>query len=205
MENGEKLYLYPVWLRIWHGINALGILALIFSGISLHYSDRGALLLDFQSAIAVHNVSGVLVSISYFLFVLGNILTKNGKYYRVKIKGLPKRLTKQIQYYISGMFKGEESPFPVSDKRKFNPLQKYSYIFVMYLFLPILIVTGIALLFPEMIIAQIFGISGVMLTAVLHGVIGFLVFVFLLVHLYVASMGKPPGKNYKSILTGWHT
>jgi thiosulfate reductase cytochrome b subunit len=75
----------------------------------------------------------------------------------------------------------------------------------MYLFLPILIVTGIALFFPEMIIEQVFRISGIMLTAIIHGVIGFLVFVFLLIHLYVASMGKPPGKNYKSIITGWHT
>lgn len=205
MENGKKLYLYPLWLRIWHGINALGILALIFSGISIHYSDRGALLLNFEAAIALHNVAGAIVTISYFLFVFGNILTKNGKYYRVKTKGLSKRLTKQIQYYISGMFKGEESPFPISEKRKFNPLQKYSYIFVMYLFLPILIVTGIALFFPEMIIEQVFQVSGVMLTAVIHGVTGFFVFVFLLVHLYVASMGKPPGKNYKSIVTGWHT
>jgi thiosulfate reductase cytochrome b subunit len=205
MENGKKLYLYPLWLRIWHGINALGILLLIFSGISLHYSDRGAFLLNFERAITVHNVAGFIVTISYFLFVFGNILTKNGKYYRVKTKGLSKRLTKQIQYYISGMFKGEESPFPISEKRKFNPLQKYSYIFTMYLFLPILIVTGIALFFPEMIIEQVFRISGIMLTAIIHGVIGFLVFVFLLIHLYVASMGKPPGKNYKSIITGWHT
>lgn len=205
MENGKKLYLYPLWLRIWHGTNALGILALIFSGISLHYSDRGDFLLNFNTAITVHNFAGVIVTISYFVFVLGNIITKNGKYYRVKIQGLPKRLKKQIQYYVSGMFKGEESPFPVSEKRKFNPLQKYSYIFVMYLFLPVLIITGIALFYPEMIVEQIFRISGVMLTAVVHGILGFLVFVFLLVHLYVASMGKPPGKNYKSIVTGWHT
>lgn len=205
MENGKKLYLYPLWLRIWHGTNALGILALIFSGISLHYSDRGALLLNFNTAIAVHNIAGFIVTLSYFIFVLGNIITKNGKYYRVKIQGLPKRLKKQIQYYISGMFKEEKSPFPVSEKRKFNPLQKYSYIFVMYLFLPVLIITGVALFYPEMIIEQVFRVSGVMLTAVVHGILGFLVFVFLLVHLYVASMGKPPGKNYKSIITGWHT
>jgi thiosulfate reductase cytochrome b subunit len=126
-------------------------------------------------------------------------------YYRVKTQGLSKRLTKQIQYYISGMFKGEASPFPVTEKRKFNPLQKYSYIVVMYLFLPILIVTGIALFFPDMIIEQVFRVSGVMLTAVIHGVVGFFVFVFLFIHIYVASMGKPPGKNYKSIVTGWHT
>ncbi len=205
MGTGEKLYLYPVWLRIWHGINALCIIALIISGISLHYSGRTFFLLDFQSAITVHNIAGFVLSISYFLFFFGNLFTKNGKYYRVKIKGLDKRLLKQINYYVFGMFKGEESPFPVSEKRKFNPLQKYAYIFIMYVFMPLLIITGFALFFPEIIIEQIFQISGIMFTAVLHGIIGFFVFVFLLVHLYVASMGKSPGENYKSIITGWHS
>lgn len=143
MGTGEKLYLYPVWLRIWHAINALCIIALIISGISLHYSGRSFLLIDFQTAVTVHNYAGFILSLSYFIFVLGNILTKNGKYYRVKIKGLDQRLKKQIIYYVSGMFKGKESPFPVSEKRKFNPLQKYAYIFIMYVFLPILIVTGV--------------------------------------------------------------
>jgi thiosulfate reductase cytochrome b subunit len=103
------------------------------------------------------------------------------------------------------MFKSEESPFPVSEKRKFNPLQKYAYIFVMYVFFPLLIITGTALLFPEIIMEQVFSISGILLTAVLHGILGFFVFIFLLVHIYVASMGKSPGENYKSIITGWHS
>jgi thiosulfate reductase cytochrome b subunit len=203
--TGERLYLYPLWLRIWHGINALCIIALIISGVSLHYADRSILLLDFQTAITVHNFAGVIVSISYLLFVFGNLLTKNGKYYRVKVQGLSKRIQKQISYYTHGMFKGEQPPFPVSLKRKFNPLQKYAYIFVMYVFLPVLIVTGFALFFPEIIFEQIFQVSGIMITAVLHGIMGFFVFLFLLIHLYVASMGKSPAQNYKSIITGWHT
>ncbi len=205
MGNGKRLYLYPLWLRIWHGINALGILSLIFSGISLHYSGRGAILLKFNAAITVHNMAAVIVIINYFIFALGNILTENGKHYRLNIQNLQKKMEKQFQYYISGMFKGEESPYPISKKRKFNPMQKYTYVFVMYLFLPILFVTGLALFFPEMIIERVFWVSGVMLTAVWHGVLGFFVIIFLLIHLYVASIGKPLGKNYKSIITGWHS
>lgn len=204
METGEKLYLYPVWLRIWHGINALCIVVLILSGISLHYAGRSFLLIDFQSAITMHNLAGLLLSVNYLIFVSGNILSGNGRYYRIKVQGLSERIIKQIKYYVSGMFKGESAPFPVSVKRKFNPLQKYAYIFIMYVILPLLIISGIALLFPEIIIDQIFRVSGIMVTAVLHGIMGFLVFVFLLVHLYVASMGKSPVQNYKSIITGWH-
>ncbi len=205
METGEKLYLYPLWLRIWHGINAICIILLIISGLSLHYAGRSFLLVDFQTSIVIHNVSGLVVSLNYLLFIIGNLLTKNGKYYRVKAKGLPGRLQKQITYYISGMFKGMEPPFPISEKRKFNPLQKYAYIFVMYVVFPVLIASGIALLFPEIIVERIFQISGIMITAVLHGLMGFIVSIFLLVHLYTASMGKSPLENYKSIVSGWHS
>jgi len=205
MSEEKRLYLYPVWLRIWHGINAIGILVLIFSGISMQYSTSTFVIMDFKAAINLHNFAGVVVSLSYLLFFLGNLFTTNRKYYRIKPKGLRKRLMKQAKYYMFGMFKGETSPFPISEKRKFNPLQKYSYVGIMYFFVPIVIVTGIALLFPELIIEEVYGASGVMLTAILHGVIGFFIFIFLLIHLYVASIGKSPRDNYRGIITGWHS
>ena len=102
------------------------------------------------------------------------------------------------------MFHGEKTPFPVTEKRKFNPLQKYSYVIVMYLAVPVVIITGIALLFPEIIIDQTWGISGVFLTAILHSVMGFLISIFLFIHVYIASVGKSPKDNYKAILNGWH-
>ena len=198
----EKLYFYPVWLRIWHGINAFGILILIITGISMHWSVTSPLI-GFKSAVLFHNIAGIAVAFSYVLFFTGNLFTSNGLQYKVRMKGLRKKLIKQLRYYMFGMFKKEQPPFPPSLKRKFNPLQKYSYIFVMYLLLPLLILTGSALMFPEVIVEKVFGISGIFLTAVFHSVLGFLVSLFLIIHLYVASIGKNPLGNYKSILTGW--
>ena len=200
----HKLYLYPLWLRIWHGINGLGIIILIITGMSMQYSSAKFVLMDFQLSINLHNFAGVFISLSYLIFFLGNMFTKNKKFYRIKPKGFQKRLLKQAKYYMFGMFKGETSPFPVSEKRKFNPLQKVSYVIVMYLVVPMLVITGIALLFPELIIEEVYNLSGVMLTAVFHGILGFCVFIFLLIHLYVASIGKSPKANFKGIITGWH-
>lgn len=205
MSDEKRFYFYPLWLRIWHGINALGIIILIFSGISMQYSTSTFVILNFETAINLHNFAGVTVSLSYLLFFFGNILTNNRKYYRIKPKGLRKRLLKQARYYLFGMFKGQSAPFPLSEKRKFNPLQKYSYVVVMYFLLPIVIISGIGLLFPELIIEEAYGMSGVMLTAIVHGIVGFVIFIFLLVHLYVASIGKSPLHNYRSIISGWHS
>ena len=200
----NKIYFYPVWLRIWHGINALGLLILIVTGINMQYSSPKFELMNFNLAVNLHNIAGILVTINYLLFFFGNIITSNKKFYRLKLKGLIKRLNLQIVYYTSGLFKNEQAPFPLSEKRKFNPMQKVAYLFVMYLFVPGLIITGLALLFPETIIENVYSVSGIFLTAVLHASLGFLVSIFLIVHLYVASIGKNPLNNFKSIINGYH-
>lgn len=200
----DKLYLYPLWVRIWHGLNAIGILVLIYTGVTLQYNTPIFELMDFGLAVNLHNIFGILVSASYLIYFIGNLVTKNSKFYRIKIKGYSKRVVKQTKFYISGIFKNQEPPYPLSEKRKFNPLQKISYVVVMYLFLPLLIITGFALLFPEIIIEEVYSVSGIFITAILHATLGFLVSIFLIIHLYVASVGKSPLKNFKSIITGWH-
>jgi thiosulfate reductase cytochrome b subunit len=204
MTANQKLYFYPVWLRIWHGLNAIGILTLIFSGISMQSSIESAHLLSFKTVINLHNMAGILVTLSYFLYFVGNLVTPNGKFYIIKPKGFLKRPIQQAIYYAWGMFHGMKAPYPISEKRKFNPLQKYAYVLVMYMAVPVVIITGFALLFPEIIIDQVYTFSGVFVTAVLHSTMGFFISIFLVVHLYIASIGKSPVENFKSILTGWH-
>lgn len=199
----EKIYFYPLWLRIWHGFNALGIITLIISGILMQSSNQSNGI-DFNMLVNVHNIAGVIVTMSYFGFFIGNIVSGNGRFYLIKLKGFFDRPIKQAYYYAWGMFHGMKSPFPLSEKRKFNPLQKYIYVFVMYLVLPGVIITGFALLFPEIIVQELYGVSGVFLTAVFHSALGFFISIFLIIHLYVASIGKSPLDNFKGIITGWH-
>jgi len=202
-SENTKLYFYPFWLRIWHAVNAVGIILLIITGISMQ-SGFETSFIEFSLAVNLHNISGVVISLNYLLFFVGNFVTKNVKFYLIKPQGFLKRPMKQAYYYAYGMFRGMKPPYPLSEKRKFNPLQKYAYVSVMYLFVPFVIISGFALLFPETIIEQIYSISGIFLTAVLHSAVGFFISVFLIIHLYVASIGKSPVENFKSIITGWH-
>lgn len=204
MTKEERIYLFPLWLRIWHGINALGILILIITGISMQYSTAGFVLLDFKTTIKLHNIAGIIVSVFYLVFFVGNIVSSNGFFYHFRIKNGSNRMVKQVKYYLSCIFKIKKPPYPVSEERKFNPLQKFSYIGVMYFIVPFVIASGMALLFPEIIIEEIYKVSGIMLTAVLHGIAGFIIFIFLIVHIYIASIGDSPIKNFKSMITGWH-
>jgi len=185
-------------------MNAILCLFLIVTGFSMLYSDPdNALVVKFQRAVAIHNVCGVLLTISYTLFLFGNLFTPNGRHYLLRIKGVGQRLWQQGYFYAFGYFKGEKAPFPVSADRKFNPLQQLSYVGVMYFVLPMLFITGWALMFPEFILKKFLGLSGIFLTDQFHVILGFLVVIFLFIHLYVSTMGKSPLSNFRSIVTGW--
>lgn len=203
MNSNNKLYFYPLWLRIWHGINAVGIILLIITGL-LMQSGHESSFISFGVVIKMHNITGTIVGLNYLLFLIGNMVTNNSKFYIVKPKGFLKRPMKQAYYYTWGMFHGMKAPYPLSEKRKFNPLQKYFYILVMYIAVPLVVITGFTLLFPEIIVEKIYNISGVLITAVFHSALGFIISVFLIIHLYVSSIGKSPLENFKSIITGWH-
>lgn len=199
----EKYYFYPRWIRLWHTLNAVFCLLLIVSGISLQYSDADAPVINFQAAIGIHNFAGVALTFNYMIFFIGNLITDNGRNYLMRRKGIRDRLWKQLRYYAYGVFRGEKAPYPVGKERKFNPLQQISYIIVMYAALPLLFITGWALLFPEFILKKFLGFSGIFLSAQLHIAMGFLVSVFLVIHLYVSTMGRTPFSNFRSMVDGW--
>jgi len=200
----EKIYFYPVWIRLWHWLNALMFLFLIVTGLSMQYSSPDYPFIRFDLAVLLHNIAGIIVTLGYFVFVIGNMVTSNGKFYKVNLKEIVGQLKKQFMYYTIGIFKHEDAPFPLSENRKFNPLQKVSYVFAMYAFTPIMIISGLGLLFPETIIPQVFGVSGIHLTDLVHIISGFILSVFMIIHIYFCTIGKTPTANFKSMFTGWH-
>jgi thiosulfate reductase cytochrome b subunit len=131
-------------------------------------------------------------------------ISGNWKHYVPRIKTFVSDSIKQGRYYLLGIFKNEEHPFETTEERKFNPLQQSAYLNIMYLVVPLSIITGWALLFPETIANQIFGISGLSLTAVLHTALGFILSVFMFGHIYLATTGSTVASNFKAMVTGWH-
>ena len=200
----ERLYLYPIWLRFWHFVNALLCLILIITGVSMQFSAPTVTLVNFDTSVAIHNIAGIVLTISYAIFFIGNLFTFNGSQYQIVYQGLFKRLMTQARFYMFGLFKGENPPFPISKENKFNPLQRFSYVFIMYLFVPVVFISGWALLYPETIPAVILGTSGLHLTDLFHIISGFIISFFMLIHIYFCTIGGKPSKNFRSIITGYH-
>jgi thiosulfate reductase cytochrome b subunit len=200
------MYLYPKWLRAWHVLNAVLFIILIVTGLSMQYTDKEntSYIVGFARAVKWHNFAAIILIINYILFVTGNLLTNNGKYYSIGRKDFLSDLVKQLKYYSWGMFKGEKHPFPVTEERKFNPLQKLTYVLAMYVAVPLLIISGIGLLFPEITITRFFGVSGLILTDILHITMGFFLSVFMVIHIYTCTLGAKPSSLFWGMISGYH-
>lgn len=200
----EKLYLYPVWVRIWHLINAVMCLILIITGISMQFSNPKYPLIRFDIAVSVHNVVGILLILNYIIFLIGNIFTHNGKYYKLPLRNTFRDIMEQFRYYTHGIFQKKKPPFPINYERKFNPLQQFTYFVTMYFLVPVVFITGLALLYPEIIPDTLFFYNGLHLTDLFHIVAGFLISLFMVIHIYFCTIGSTPVSNFQSMITGYH-
>jgi thiosulfate reductase cytochrome b subunit len=201
----SSVYLYPVWVRLWHLVNAILFLILIITGLSMQYSNPDYTMIRFDLAVSAHNIAGILLTFNYLVVFFGNMFTKNGMYYRLKIRWLVKEIPVQTHYYLIGIFRGEKAPYPINSRRKFNPLQKVSYVAVLYFLLPFIFLTGWALIFPGLLfINKIFGTSSLHFTDLVHIIVGFILSIFMFVHIYLCTIGKPRGSHFRAMLSGWH-
>ena len=200
------MYLYPKWIRAWHIFNALLFLVLIITGLSMQYTDKenASYIVGFAKAVKWHNFSALIFTINFIIFVTGNLLTQNGRYYKISKENFLEDLFRQLKYYSWGMFNGEKHPFPVTEERKFNPLQKVTYVFAMYVAVPLLIISGLGLLFPEITVNRFFGISGLILTDILHITMGFFLSIFMVIHIYTCTLGAKPTSLFWGMISGYH-
>lgn len=194
----EKSYLYTLPVRCWHWLNALCFAALLVSGFALHrVSARFSLWVD------LHNLAGILLCVIWLGFILV-ALCGNGHHYRVRWQGIVGRIIRQTRYYLYGIFRNEPHPEHASPMAKFNILQQLGYICVMFLLLPLVIVTGLLMMYPDLTPETIFTLPGKQVVAWLHYGLAVIMGAFIIVHLYLCSTGDTPGALIKGMLDGFH-
>jgi thiosulfate reductase cytochrome b subunit len=198
----KGLYLHPLPIRIWHWINAFLILALIVTGLQLRVPDM-RIFGDYRYAVALHKYLGFVLAGS-FLFWLVAYLIAGGlvRHYALTPAEI-KRVPAQAVFYLYGFFRGRPNPFAPSQKGKFNPLQKIAYSSLMFIFMPVIIATGI--LFSDILyfLPAINAIGGLRILDAIHVVFAYLFVIYLVVHLYMATLGKYWYSHVKAMVTGW--
>lgn len=200
----ERIYLLPVWIRLWHWTNALLILVLLVTGASLHFADPKLPLVEFALAAQLHNIAGIALAITYGAFVLGNIVTGNWWQYVPKPPGIVERCMVQGRWYMIGIFRGEPHPYPVTREANFNALQALTYWGVMYVLMPVLLISGLVFLYPQFAPDKLFGVDGLLPVAVVHYLAGAAIIAFMISHIYLGTTGHKVSSMFKTMITGWH-
>jgi thiosulfate reductase cytochrome b subunit len=200
----HRIYILPLWLRLWHWSNALLIITLAVTGASLHFADPSLPLVPFGLAARIHDVAGLTLVGLYGFFVLANIVTGNWWQYVPKPGGFLHKCWLQTRYYVWGIFRGEAPPYPPTEANNFNALQQIIYWGVMYFLMPLLLITGLLFLWPDFAPKQAFGVDGLVPVAVLHYLVGLLIIAFMVAHIYLGSCGHKVKTHYMMMITGWH-
>lgn len=200
----EREYLISPWIRIWHWTNAALILVLGTTGISLHFADPNLPFVEFSLAVRVHNIAGVMLAAAYAFFVIANLVTGNWWQFVPKPPGIVQRLVAQARWYSFGIFRGDPHPHSPTKDEHFNVLQALTYWSVMYLLMPLIILSGLIYLYPQFAPDKMFGFDGLLPIAMLHYLSAAAVLLFMLSHIYLGTTGKTVGAMFKMMFTGWH-
>ena len=200
----QKIYIHPLPVRIWHWINAIGFLTLIATGVQVRYMDLFQLM-SFRTAVVVHNYIGFVLIANYFLWFGFYLFTDKISVYLPEMN--PKKYFedawRQIKFYGYGIFLGDENPHHPTIYHKFNPLQIMMYQIIMLLAVPIMFGSGLLLWDVKRFSAVVEFFGGVRVVDTVH-VLMFIVFCgFLLMHLYLITLGPTRFAHIKAMLTGF--
>jgi thiosulfate reductase cytochrome b subunit len=195
MANLNKLY--PFWLRLWHSVNGILCLTLIATGLMMQYASPIRLIVSFKTVIFIHNFSGITLIINWLFFIIANGLSANGSFYWPRLAVFKESIV-QIRYYAYGMFKGEPKSFKEDAKRKFNPLQQMAYFSTLYIMAPLLVFTGFLMYNMELLLTDEKSIIIYQACDFIHICAAFMITVFLIIHLYMASIEGLT--NFKKII-----
>jgi thiosulfate reductase cytochrome b subunit len=193
-------YLYPAFVRVSHWINAALMCILGYTGLSVRFMEA-PWALGLEAATRIHNVCGVLLALNFLAYLLRAVVTGDIRQYLPEDQGGLRPILVQARYYCYGIFRGEAHPFPFTPGRRFNPLQRATYLLVFLLGMPVLIASGALLLLPQSATAAI-APRQFLVAAHFAIVSGFALFV--VGHLYLATTGATPLSLIKGMVTGRH-
>ncbi len=200
----KHIYLTPTPVRIWHWLNALGIVTLILTGAQIRYPEFLPLFGSYKGAIRLHNTAGIVVSISFALWLVYYLLvSRTIRLYVPGREDLTAGLLRQAKYYLLTYFLGWKNPHTATPDNKFNPLQKSAYLVIMMVLVPLVIVSGFLLMNLGPLQGLVAFLGGVRLLAVAHYLLACCLCAFLFTHVYLATLGRTPLEHFKPMWTGW--
>jgi len=122
MMHKEMVYMTPMPVRIWHWLNAFGIVTLCITGLQIRFPDYINIFGAYKAAIRLHNTAGTVVSISYMLWLSYYLIVAKSliKLYVPTVEDLKSGILRQAYYYFLTYFLGMPNPHKSGPESKFE-------------------------------------------------------------------------------------
>ncbi|MBK9607941.1 MAG: cytochrome b/b6 domain-containing protein [Betaproteobacteria bacterium] len=200
----HKLYIHPLPVRLWHWINAIGFVLLIVTGVQIRYVGLIDIM-SFRTAVVWHNWIGFAMIANFFVWLLFYLFSDKIKVYHPELSPMTsfRATMRQMQFYGYGIFRGDPNPHQVSAYRKFNPMQSMMYQIIMVLLVPIQFYTGILLWDVGRFSGMVEMLGGVRVVDTIHVLLFIFFSGFLIVHIYLGSLGHTPAAHFEAMITGY--
>lgn len=198
----KRYELYSHYERVWHWLQAGGILLLILTGAAIHTSALPEII-PFSTAVMIHNVLGLLLVFNAFLGLFYYVATGTIRQYLPEPHDFIALSFQQALYYLRGIFRGEPHPLVKVPHRRLNPLQQVTYLAILNVLLPLQVVTGLLMMGAQQWPETVASIGGLGTLALVHTAGAWLFGSFVIMHVYLTTTGHTPLSNLKAMILGY--
>lgn len=191
----KKIMIYQRFERFWHWCQAALIFFLMFTGFEIHGSYQ---VLGFGKAVQFHERAAYALIALWILAVFWLFTTG---VWRQFIPTTDK-LGAVLHYYLVGTFTGAEHPYRATTQAKHNPLQRIAYLSFKLLISPAIWISGLLYLFYQRWADWGLSVLTLESVATAHTAAAFAMIIFVIAHVYMATMGKTVFSLIKPMITG---
>lgn len=193
--NQRHVMIFTRFERFWHWSQMLLIMLLLFTGFGLHGFHS---LMSFHDAVNWHTYSALALIILWIFAIFWHFTTGTWRHYLPTTEGL----WQVARFYTYGVFKGERHPYRKAYHRKHNPLQALTYLALKLILFPAIWLTGLLYLFYPLW-ASSSSSELLFWVAAIHIASAFAIAMFIIVHVYLLTVGHAFSKQLQPMINGF--
>lgn len=195
----KKVYIYSGFERFWHWAQSVLIFFLGVTGFEIHGSLS---FFGFENAVKYHTIAAYSFIVLIVFAMFWHFVTGEWRQYIPTLVNL----RKQIEYYVTGIFRNAPHPTRRTQLSKLNPLQRLVYLGLKIVVFPVMVGTGLLYTiyrFPQDITTKTVNVGSLEIIAVIHTLGAFVLVSFVIMHVYLISTGSTPTAHLSAMITGY--
>ena len=194
--NRRQVKVYPRFERFWHWTQMALIVLLAVTGLALNGTHHA---IGFKPAVMLHSIAALTLLTVWIFSTFWLFTTGTWRQFVPRLEGM----LAVARFYAWGVFRGEDHPYRKTMWRKHNPLQAATYFALKWAVFPAIWASGLAYLGYNLWEDVPNAGWWLALVANIHLFAAYAVITFVVLHLYLLTVGHGFRQHVKPMLTGF--